>query len=202
MVENARPADAAGSLKRGAGADAVSPLRSEAPISGQDKPAAEPNPPVQPAAPLGDELIAVAQDAAVERAKGLVDDLSGRTRAALEKSAKIGEELSNVTKGNVEAVVASSHAAAGAAETLGRQAADYGKKRIEKAAAALSKIAAAKTPAEMIDVQSDYVRGSVDEAMARASLFGDLWAKTARDVVEPLSSRYAVTAEKMLIVVR
>jgi hypothetical protein len=212
MVEKAQPTEAAGSVKRGAEPETASPPRSAEPdkqprVSPQDEPAAKSTRPIHAAAPLADELIAVAHDATApgaiaERAKVLVDDFNTRTRAVLDKSAKIGEELSDVAKGNVEAIVASSHAVAEGAETLGRQAADYRKRRAEKAAAALSSLAAARTPAELLDVQSDYVRGSVNDAMAQTSLFGDLWARTARDAVEPLSSRYAVAAEKMLIVVR
>jgi hypothetical protein len=210
MVEKPQSTEAAGSVKREAEAEdspAAQVAASEKPSITPDKSAIEADPPGSSGTSQAERPITATQDAAlpdavVERTKAVVGELNSRTRAALEKSVKIGEELSDVARGNVEAIVASSHAVADGAETLGRHAADYGKRRVERATAALSSLVAARTPAEMIDVQSDYIRRSLDDALTQASLFGNIWAKVAHDVVDPLSSRYAAAAEKMLIVAK
>lgn len=133
---------------------------------------------------------------AVEKAQAVFNDFSARTKAAVDKSTKFGEELSEFTKGNVEALVASGKVAAKGAETLAQEAAEYGKKSFEQATQTLKGIAAAKSPADFFQVQSDYAKGAFDGAVAQASRFSEAWMKLAGDVVQPISSRYAIAAEK------
>lgn len=133
---------------------------------------------------------------AVEKAQAVFTDFSARTKAAVDKSTKLGEELSEFTKGNVEALVASGKVAAKGAETLAQEVAEYGKKSFEQATQTLKGIAAAKSPADFLQVQSDYAKGAFDGAVAQASRFSEAWMKLAGDVVQPLSSRYAIAAEK------
>jgi phasin family protein len=131
------------------------------------------------------------------KAQAVFGDFNARAKAALEKSAKFGEELTDLAKGNVEALVQSSKAATKGAESLAEHAAEYGKKHLERTTSALSGFAAAKSPAEFFQLQSDFARASIDDAIAGASRFSEAWLKLASEVVQPLSSRYAVAAEKI-----
>ena len=133
---------------------------------------------------------------AVEKAQAVFSDFSARTKAAVDKSTKLGEELTEFTKGNVEALVASGKAAAKGAEALTQEVAEYGKKSFEQATQTLKGIAAAKSPADFFQVQSDYAKGAFDGAVAQASRLSEAWMKLAGDVVQPISSRYAIAAEK------
>lgn len=131
------------------------------------------------------------------KAQALFGDLNARAKAAVEKSAKFGEELTDLAKGNVEALMASSKAAAKGAETLAQEAAEYGKKHFERTTSTLSGFAAVKSPTELFQLQSDFARTSIDEAIAGASRLSETWLKLAGDIFQPLSSRYAVAAEKI-----
>lgn len=134
---------------------------------------------------------------AAAKAQALFGDFNARAKAAVEKSAKFGEELTDLAKGNVEALMASSKAAAKGAETLAQEAAEYGKKHFERATSTLSGFAAVKSPTELFQLQSDFARTSIDEAIASASHLSETWLKLAGDVFQPLSSRYAIAAEKI-----
>ncbi|WP_253201231.1 phasin family protein [Sphingomonas quercus] len=124
-------------------------------------------------------------------------DVQGRTKAALEKSAKFYEELGDFTKGNIEAVIASSKVAASAAETLGQDAAAFGKKNLEQATATFKSLAAAKSPTELLQLHSDYARAAFDAMVAESSRVSEKLVKLAGEIAQPLSSRFAVAAEKV-----
>src|SRR3546814_14285876 len=78
---------------------------------------------------------------AADRFQAAVGEANERTKVAVEKSTKLFEEATELTKGNVEALVASSKIAATGVETLGQEAADYGRKSFEEAPAALTSFA-------------------------------------------------------------
>ncbi len=135
--------------------------------------------------------------AAAEKVKVMISDFNDRAKAAFEKSTKAGEELTEFTKGNFEAFATSAKTAAKGAETLGQEIADYGKKSFETATATMKSMAAVKTPTELFQIQSDYAKSSFDSAVAEASKLSEAWLKLAGDVFQPISSRYALAAEKI-----
>lgn len=134
--------------------------------------------------------------ATTDRVQAIFGDINERARTAFEKSTKLGEELGELTKGNVEAIVTSARVAAKGAEALTQEAADYSKKSFETATGALKSFAAVKSPTELFQLQSEYAKTSFDSAVAEASRFSEAMVKLASDVFQPLSSRYAVAAEK------
>jgi phasin family protein len=131
-----------------------------------------------------------------EKAKTMFTEINDRAKAALEKGSKVGGELTEFTKGNVEAIVASAKTAAKGAETLGQEMADYGKKSFETASSTMKSMTMAKTPTELFQLQSDYAKSSFDSAVTEMSKLSEAWLKLAGDVFQPLSSRYALAAEK------
>lgn len=135
--------------------------------------------------------------AAAEKVKLMIADFNDRAKAAFEKTAKAGEELTEFTKGNMEALAASAKTAAKGAETLGQEMAEYGKKSFETASATMKTLATVKTPTEMFQIQSDYAKTTFDSAVAEASKLSEAWLKLAGDVFSPISNRYALAAEKI-----
>jgi phasin family protein len=134
---------------------------------------------------------------ATERFQAMFGEANDRAKAAVERSAKLAEELTELTKGNVEALVASGRVAAKGAESLTQEAAEYSKKSFESATGALRSFAAAKSPVELIQLQNDFAKTSFDAAIAEASKLSETWVKLAGDIFQPLSSRFAVAAEKI-----
>lgn len=131
------------------------------------------------------------------KAQALFADFNDRTKAAVEKSTKLVEEANEFAKGNLEAVVESSRIAAKGFETLGQDAAEYGRKSFESATAALKSFATVKSPTEFFKLQSDFLRGAFDSYVAEASKNTEAVLKLAGDAAQPISSRFAVAAEKV-----
>lgn len=131
------------------------------------------------------------------KAQALFADFNDRTKAAVEKSTKLVEEANEFAKGNLEAVVESGRIAAKGFETLGQDAAEYGRKSFESATAALKSFATVKSPTEFFKLQSDFLRGAFDSYVAEASKNTEAVLKLAGDAAQPISSRFAVAAEKV-----
>ncbi len=134
---------------------------------------------------------------ATDKAQAMFGDFSSRVKTALEKSTKLGDEMVDFAKGNVEAVIASSRVAAKASESLGQEAAEYGKKHFEAATAAFKSFAAVKSPTELFQLQSEYAKATFDSLVSEASRVSESLIKVAGDVAQPLSNRYALAAEKI-----
>jgi phasin family protein len=124
-------------------------------------------------------------------------ELNERTRTAFEKSAKLVEEFADLTRGNVEALVASTKVAAKGAETLSQDAAEFGRKAFEEASSALRSFSEAKTPTDFFKLQSEYARSAFDAAIAESARVSEAVLKIAGDAVAPITSRYAVAAERV-----
>jgi phasin family protein len=131
------------------------------------------------------------------KAQALFADWNDRTKAAVEKSTKLVEEANEFAKGNVEALVESGRIAAKGFETLGQEAAEYSRKSFESATAAMKTFATVKSPTEFFKLQSDFVRGAFDAYVAEASKNTEAVLKLAGDAAQPISSRFAVAAEKV-----
>jgi len=129
--------------------------------------------------------------------KNAFGDVNERAKTAFEKGAKLVEEFTDLTRGNVEALVASSKVAAKGAETLGQDAAEYGRKSFEEASAALRNFSEVKSATDFFKLQGDFARSAFDAAVAESARVSEAMLKIAGDVAEPITSRYAVAAERV-----
>ena len=132
-----------------------------------------------------------------EQFQALFGNANERTQAAMEKSARFMEEVADLTRGNVEALVASSKAAAKGVEALSQEAADYGRRSFEEASTAFKSFAEVKSPTDFFRLQSDYARSAFDQLIAETAKVSETMVKLSGEVVEPLTSRYSVAAERM-----
>ena len=137
------------------------------------------------------------QAAAADRMQAVFGDVNERAKTAMEKSTKVIEEMTELTKGNVEAIVASSKVAAKGVETLGQEAAEYSRRSFEEASAALKSFAEVKSATDFFRLQSDYARSAFDSLVAETSKMSEQVIKLAGEVAEPLTSRYSVAAERV-----
>lgn len=143
------------------------------------------------------ETIQANQAAAAERFQVAFGDVNARAKDAMEKGTRLLEEMTELTRGNVEALVASSKVAARGVETLGQEAAEYGRKSFEEASAALKSFAEVKSATDFFKLQSDYARSAFDSLVAESSKISEQVIKIAGEVAEPITSRYSVAAERV-----
>ncbi|MBH1992758.1 MAG: phasin family protein [Sphingomonadaceae bacterium] len=124
-------------------------------------------------------------------------DFNEKTKAGVEKSTKAIEELSDIAKGNVEALVESGKIAAKGMETLGQEAVDYGRKSFEKATASFKTFSTVKTPTEFFQLQSQLLSSSFDEFTKEAAKNSEAFMKLAGEVAQPLTARVTLVTDKV-----
>jgi phasin family protein len=132
-----------------------------------------------------------------ERFQTAFGDVNAQTKTAIERNTKLAEELTALTQGNVEALVASSRVAAKGAEKIGQDVAEYSRKSFEQASSALKTFADVKSPADLLRLQADFVRTQFDSAVAESSKLSEQVIKLAGEVAQPLTNRYSVAAERV-----
>ena len=134
---------------------------------------------------------------AKEKIQAAYSELNIKAKAAMEKSGKIAEEMGELTRGNVEAVVESGKIAAKGMEALGQEAAEYGRAHFEKTSATIKSFASVKTPAEFFQLQSALLTSAFDSMAAESAKRSEAMLKLAGDVAQPLSTRFSVVSEKV-----
>lgn len=134
---------------------------------------------------------------AADQIKTVIGDVNARAKTAMEKNAKIAEEFAEITRGNVEALVASTKVAAKGVETMSQGAAEYGRKSFEDASAAFKSFSDVKSATDFFRLQGDFARSAFDAAVAESARVSETVLKLAGDVAEPLTSRYTVAAERV-----
>lgn len=135
-------------------------------------------------------------ETAMAQGKAAVEQFQTKTREALDKSTKAAEELGSFTRENVEAFVESGKIAAKGFETLTQSAIEVAKKNGEAATTAFKSFSSAKSANELLQLQSDFARTQFDKFIADSSKMTEAFVKLSNDVFEPISSRFAVAADK------
>lgn len=135
-------------------------------------------------------------ETAMAQGKAAVEQFQTKTREALDKSTKAAEELGSFTRENVEAFVESGKIAAKGFETLTQSAIELAKKNGEAATTAFKSFSSAKSANELLQLQSDFARTQFDKFIADSSKMTEAFVKLSNDVFEPISSRFAVAADK------
>lgn len=139
----------------------------------------------------------VIMETAMEKSQAMFAELNEKAKAAVEKNTKLVGEMTELAKGHVEALVESGKITAKGLETLGHDAAEYGRKSFEQATATMKSLAAVKSPADFFKLQSDYVRTAFDSMVAETSKNTEAFIKLAGEAAQPVSNRVAVAMEKI-----
>lgn len=116
-------------------------------------------------------------------------------KEGFEKSLKSVNDVNAFTKDNVDAVIASATAAGKNAEALNANAVAYAKTSMESAVAATKALTSAKSVQDMIEVQTDFVKSSMDLFLAEMNKTTDLYAGAVKDVTKPINDRFAASVE-------
>ena len=131
------------------------------------------------------------------KAQTVFADVNDRAKGAMDKGQKLAGEMNDFGKGNLEAMVESAKIAARGFETLGQEAAAYAKQSFERTSATVQQMAAVKSPTELMKLQSDFVRTSFDAMVAEGSRSTEMMLKLAGEIVQPISNRLALAADKV-----
>src|SRR3954463_9965980 len=132
-----------------------------------------------------------------DNVQALFGEANERTRAQIDRNTRIAEELTELGRGNVEALVASTKVVAKGVEKIGQEVTEYSRKSFEEASAALKAFAEVKSPTDFFRLQSEFARTQFDSLVAETSRLSETVIKLAGDVAEPLAGRYTVAADKV-----
>ena len=143
------------------------------------------------------QLFAGFQIPGADKYQQFVADAGERTQQLTAKSQKAAEELTDLAKANVEAIVEAGKIAATGAKALGQDVIASGREGIEQASDAVKTLAEAKSPAEFFQIQSELARASFDRMVAETSKLTERVVKLAGEAVEPLQTRASLNAERI-----
>jgi phasin family protein len=135
-------------------------------------------------------------EAAVEQSKKVVEQFQSKAKEAMEQGAKSVEEMNEFARGNVEAVVESGRIAAKALEQFAGEVVEFGKKNMEETTAHVRALASVKNVSEFLQMQSDFARSMFDKYVAEGSKMTERMVKVGGEVIEPISNRFALAADK------
>ena len=136
-----------------------------------------------------------------ERVQAAFGDVNDRAKSAIERNTRFAEELTELGRGNVEALVASTKVAARGLETIGQEVAEFGRRSFEDASAAMRGFADVKSPADFFRLQTEFARSQFDNVVSESSKLSEKMIKLAGDVAEPVANRANVAAERVRAVV-
>jgi phasin family protein len=119
-----------------------------------------------------------------------------RSQELVKKSQKVAEELADLARANVEAVVEAGRVATEGARSIGQDVVAKQRDGFEAAADAIRSLAEAKSPTEYLQLQSDFARASFDRAVAESSKLTESLVKLAGEAFQPLSNRASANAER------
>jgi phasin family protein len=128
--------------------------------------------------------------------QSLFADASERNQELVKRSQKVAEELADLARANVEAVVEASRVAVEGAKNIGQDAVSSSREGFEQAADAIRSLAEAKSPTEYLQLQGDFARASFDRAVAESSKLTESLVKLAGEAFQPISNRASANAER------
>ena len=128
--------------------------------------------------------------------ENLFADASQRGEEAVKRSRKAAEELADLYRGNLDAVVEAGKIAAAGAQSIGQDLVAKSRDSLEQTANSVRTFAEAKSPTELLQLQSDFARTAFDRFVEDSSALTESFVKLDGEAFQPLSSRASANVEK------
>ncbi len=151
-----------------------------------------------PVIQLKDKIMATAKTTDfTAQAKEMAADVQERLKTAAAKAGEFASEAGEFNKANIEAVVESGKVMFAGAQDLVRADVETGKSVVETVTADVKKLAAVKSPTELMQLQGELARRNFDAVVSYGSKRTEEIVKLYNDAFAPISSRMSVAAEKI-----
>ena len=162
------------------------------------KKAAPKTKPTSPVTNIKETIMATAKKADIATtAKELAADVQERVKTAYAKSGELASEVGEFSKANVEAVAESGKIFFSGAQELVRDNVETSKTVVETVTEDAKKIAAIKSPTELMQLQGELARRNFDAVVSYGSQRTEAWVKLYNEAFAPISNRVSVAAEKI-----
>lgn len=119
------------------------------------------------------------------------------TKKSMDEAVKGFDEVASFSKENVDAIMASSNAAAKGVEAINSEIMAFSKSSMDESMAAMKALSSAKNLREYFDIQNSMMKSSYDRFISESSKFSEMGLKIMSEVAEPVNARMAVVMEKM-----
>jgi phasin family protein len=155
-------------------------------------------PKANPVIKLKDTIMATAKNADITAtAKDVIADVQTRAKTAYAKTTVLAGEATEFGKANVEAVVESGKIFFAGAQDIVKSDIETGKTVLETVTEDAKKVAAVKSPTELMQLQGEIARRNFDALVSFGSKRTEAWVKLYNDAFAPISNRVSVAAEKI-----
>ena len=155
-------------------------------------------PKTNPVIKLKDTIMATAKNTDITAtAKEVIADVQTRAKTAYAKTTVLAGEATEFGKANVEAVVESGKIFFAGAQDIVKSDIETGKAVLETVTEDAKKVAAIKSPTELMQLQGEIARRNFDALVSFGSKRTEAWVKLYNDAFAPISNRVSVAAEKI-----
>jgi phasin family protein len=127
----------------------------------------------------------------------LFTEASARGEEAVKRSRKAAEELANLCRGNLDALVESGKIAATGTQSIGQELVSKSRDSLEQTANTVRSFTEAKSPTELLQLHSDFARTAFDRFVEESSALTESMVKLAGEAFQPLSNRASANVEKL-----
>lgn len=121
--------------------------------------------------------------------QSLFAEANERGQETARRSQKVTEELVEITRGNIEALVDAGRIAAEGSRSIAQDVIAKSRESVEQTADVVRSMAEAKSPTELIQLQTEFARASFDRAVAQSSRLTESLVKLAGEAIQPISNR-------------
>lgn len=142
-------------------------------------------------------MAAAKKDAAQETFETVTTASNEAIKEGFEKSLSAINELSAFQKDTVDAVISSATTTSKSIEELNASTLAFAKKSMEDGVAAAKTMAGAKSVQELIEIQADYTKSSLDAYLSEVNKASDLVSAMMKDSFKPINDRMVAAVEAM-----
>lgn len=154
------------------------------------KPAAQPQPSVAKAATKTETSFKMNQT--IENMTAASNDA---LKEGFEKSINAVNEASAFHKDTVDAVIESASVAGRSLEELNANSVAYAKTAMEEGVAVTKAVSSARSVQEVLEIQTDYAKSSMDAYLAELNKTSELFAGLVKETVKPLNDRFSAAVD-------
>jgi len=140
-------------------------------------------------------MAAAKKDAAQETFETVTTASNEAIKEGLEKSLSAMNDLSAFQKDTVDAVISSATSTSKSIEELNASTLAFAKKSMEDGVAAAKTMAGAKSVQELIEIQADYTKSSLDAYLSEVNKASDLVSSMMKDSFKPINDRMVAAVE-------
>ena len=127
----------------------------------------------------------------------IVNETTSRSEDMAKRSRKAAEELAEMTRANIDAFVEAGRIASSGAQSLSQKVIAKGRDNAEQAANTVRSMAEAKNPADLLQLQAEFVRGAFDRFVSDSSNLTESMVKLAGEAFQPISNRATQNVERI-----